>query len=298
MAPDDIAGEAEGGARKAAPVDLPENVLLGEAFREIAGSALGDLLGNAPVAAAGDPEGVHQVRIAIRRLRAALLLFRRELDPEPAARFEAELKRLGQISGAARDWDVFCVQTLRDADKDIDVSAVRPVAEARRQAAHRQLGEALQASSFSWLVLGFSAWIEGALTAPFRELPLREEAGALLGRVERKVLKQGKHVDGGSVEELHALRKSLKKLRYAIESLAGLYRRKQVRAYLHGLKALQQRLGVFNDAAVTAQLAEGVAEESPAATALIYWSRLRRDEALADLPRSWKRFRREPSFWD
>jgi triphosphatase len=77
-------------ARKAPDLDLDRDVGVPGAFREIVTAGLGHLLANQPAAAAGDPEGVHQMRVAIRRLRTALVLFGTHLKPHATARFEAE----------------------------------------------------------------------------------------------------------------------------------------------------------------------------------------------------------------
>ena len=100
-------------ASKAPDLDLDRGIGVPEAFREIVAAGLGHLLANQPAAAAGDPEGVHQMRVAIRRLRTALVLFETHLEPHATARFEAELKRLGRVLGEARDWDVFCLRPCR-----------------------------------------------------------------------------------------------------------------------------------------------------------------------------------------
>ena len=99
-------------AQKAPDLDLDRDISVPQAFREIVAAGLGHLLANQPAAGAGDPEGVHQMRVAIRRLRSALVLFETHLEPHVTARFEAELKRFGRVLGEARDWDVFCLETL------------------------------------------------------------------------------------------------------------------------------------------------------------------------------------------
>ena len=83
-----------------------------EALRVIIGETLGHLLTNQPAALAGDPEGVHQVRIAIRRIRSALRLFSPHLEAHARRLFEGELRRAGRTIGEARDWDVFCDEIL------------------------------------------------------------------------------------------------------------------------------------------------------------------------------------------
>ena len=59
------------------------------------------------------------MRVAIRRLRSLLVLFERFLEPHVSERFEEELRRLGQVLGVARDWDVFLTDTLPRAETRI-----------------------------------------------------------------------------------------------------------------------------------------------------------------------------------
>jgi inorganic triphosphatase YgiF len=87
---------------------LDRKVKAAQGLRDIVGDALGHLLANRAPALAGDMEGIHQVRVAIRRLRSALRLFDPRLEPHTLSLFQDELKRLGRVIGEARDWDVFC----------------------------------------------------------------------------------------------------------------------------------------------------------------------------------------------
>ena len=204
-------------------------------------AGLGHLVANQPAAAAGDPEGVHQMRIAIRRLRTALVLFETHLEPHTTQRFEAELKRLGRVLGEARDWDVFCLETVPEALDDVpecqlgasaaagrrESSAKRPIAGSRR----RSEGRPSPASSWAWRHGSKTGRANPALLGDKRmRRRLAKLAPELLDRLAGKVAKRGKRIGRRSDEELHALRKSLKKLRYGVDDLAGLYGRKAVKA--------------------------------------------------------------------
>ena len=132
-------------AVKHARLDLPKDVTAGEAFRRIVDCVLAHLMANQPAAAAGDVEGVHQMRIAIRRLRAALMLFRPQLEPHAEARFTEALRDLGRIFGEARDWDVFCTEMLVSAEEHGVATSwldlLRGPAEAEGRAAHARVCE-------------------------------------------------------------------------------------------------------------------------------------------------------------
>jgi triphosphatase len=293
-------------AEKQAPLALADDVTGAEAFRRIVAATLANLLANEPAASAGDKEGVHQMRVGIRRLRAALVLFRPHLEPHATARFTAELRRLGQILGEARDWDVFCTETLPKAADNPGAASwldlLRVPAEAERAAAHRRLGTEFDGPALTSIVLGLAAWSEdpGVLAAAGEGGRLRARladlAPALERRLERKALRRGQHIRRLAPEELHGLRKALKKLRYGVEFLAPLHRRSEVKDYLRGCTALQKRLGAINDARVALSLAERLesrysAELAPAAAALANWTARRQGRAMRRLPKAWRAFK-------
>jgi CHAD domain-containing protein len=84
------------------------------------------------------------MRIAVRRLRTVLSLFHPHIGQDEEDRFTDALRRLGRILGEARDWDVFCSETLKNAEGDVPgplLMALRNAAEAERQAAHSRLND-------------------------------------------------------------------------------------------------------------------------------------------------------------
>jgi inorganic triphosphatase YgiF len=285
-------------AVKQVGIELPSDANPAEAFRHIVNAVLVHLMANQPAAAAGDAEGVHQMRVAIRRLRAALMLFRPQLESHAEARFTEALRDLGRIFGEARDWDVFCTEMLVSAEEQgvarswLDL--LRGPAEAQRQAAHAHVANEMQRPRLTAVVLGLAEW--GTPDGTARDVPLADLAPQLVGRLEHKVLRRGGHIVHSTEEELHALRKALKKLRYSIEFLAPLYRQKQVKRYLHGCKGLLKQLGMLNDAVVTVALAEQLggerrAELAPAVAALAGWAANRRCKARRHIQKAWHTFR-------
>jgi triphosphatase len=181
-------------------------------------------------------------------------------------------------------------------------------AEEKRQAAHRRVEEEIASPALTGFVLGMAAWAEDGSTRPALlgdkrlRKPLGKLAPELLDRLAGKVAKRGRHVGRRSDEELHALRKSLKKLRYGVDDVAGLYGRKVVKRYLQGCKELQELLGRMNDAAVAGTLAQGLSADdaaglAPAAGVVAQWSEKRRDKALHHLASAWARFQKASPFW-
>jgi len=299
-------------AKTARPPKLDPKIGAAAAFRDIVVSELGDLIANQPAAHAGDAEGVHQMRVGIRRLRSALMLFAPYLEPKAAKRFQAELQRTGRRFGEARDWDVFCLEALPaalDRAENIGwIDLLRPPAQMRRDAAHAEFVRALDDPAFTALVLGLAAWAEDGCAhdrlAGDKALrrPLARIAPKLLDRLYRKVERRGGDVEKLGDQELHALRKSLKKLRYGVEYLASLYPQKAVKAYVKRCKALQKSLGAINDAATAIRLAEGLSEGGRADLAGAVGALARsvdrpKRKAMKSLSKKWRAFDDEPRFW-
>ena len=209
-----------------------------EALRVIIGETLGHLLTNQPAALAGDPEGVHQVRIAIRRIRSALRLFSPHLEAHARRLFEADLRRAGRMIGEARDWDVFCDEILPQVAESPKARKVaemmRAPADARRAAAHQRCVRQLRDPSFRALVLGLTVWMEEGredseqVGDKVLKRDIKDIAEKLLDGLDAKATKRGRAVrHDADATELHPLRKSLKKLRYSLEFLQSIYRPKR-----------------------------------------------------------------------
>jgi triphosphatase len=284
-----------------------------EALRTIIEETLSHLLANQPAAVAGDPEGVHQVRVAVRRIRSALLLFSPHLEQRAKRLFEDELRHAGQTIGEARDWDVFCDEILPEVSETPEARKVsemmKPPAEARRAAAHQTCVRLLQDPSFRALVLGLAAWMEegredsGQVGDDGLKRDIGDIAGDLLDRLDAKATKRGRAVrPDTSPTELHPLRKSLKKVRYAVEFLQSIFPPKKAKRFLRHLKKLQEALGEINDAAMATRLAEGLAAdkhlELAPSLAVISLSRGRAaQDATKALAKTWQAYCDESRFW-
>jgi inorganic triphosphatase YgiF len=287
---------------KAPVVNFARDITAAEAFGTIVRSTLTHMLANVAAARIGDPEGVHQLRVAIRRLRAALVLFGRLLRRETTERFNEELRRMGRVFGAARDWDVFIGETLPGVEAEGAergwLGLLRERAEQWRAAAQADVRRELDGPAFTTLLLGVAGWIEDGAGDPIllgdtsMGRPIAELAPALLGRMARKTFHRGKRLKGASREELHAFRKSIKKLRYGFEFLAPLCPPGKVEAAVDPCEKLQKWLGYLNDAAVTpalaGQLTEGHADLAPALGVLADWAEAHGKKALRRVPKHWR----------
>jgi len=305
-----LTGQTEGGQLAQMP-KLGRLVQAAAGFREILGGTLGHLMANIGATLRGDPEALHQMRIAIRESRAVLRLFEQHLDAAAVERFNAALRRYGEIFGTARDWDVFCLETLSKAKADLPAERLEDlnlVAEVERQFAHASVADAVRGRDFTAMVLGLAIWAEAGATRPptFGDDRMRKRLGilapSLLDRAAGKVKRRGRHARRLSATKRHELRKSLKKLTFDIVSFAGLYRPRAVKIYCDRCEALEKILGRANDAAVTQRLALTLVtairpDLAKPANALTRWSKRQGVEALQDLNAALKDFRATPAFW-
>ncbi len=298
--------------QKAAPVLMSPHASGADAFKRIITAGLAHLRANEPAALAGaDPEGVHQARVAIRRLRSALDLFRDHCDPAGGRAIDAGLRTLGQALGAARDWDVFLEKTIPRLAADgvgtpptvIDL-AVRSSREAHR-VARRRLGSdahaAFLAEIESWIAqdrwrIGLAADACGALDGGCRDF-----ARPLLDRMARRARMRGRGLQGQTDEDRHDLRRTMKKLRYSAEFFASVYEPRKVGRYLKAVERVQDVLGDLNDAAAAASIADRMrAAGAPvsATDAIHAWVALRGAGEPSRLMGSWRAFKAARPFWE
>jgi inorganic triphosphatase YgiF len=296
-------------AHKPDDIEMPRDVSTVEGFRRIVGSGLSQFLANLPFCSADDPEPLHQSRIAIRRMRSALALFDPYLEPNAAGRFEATLKRFGQILGKARDRDVFLKDLAalkgEDGQDGAWLELLIPPVENQRREAYRGVQTLIRSAELTGFILTLAGWAESGLwlraSEDLANRPLRAIAPDMLDRLAGKAHKRGRHLKGRSLTELHALRKTLKKLRYCTEYCEALYKHKQVRRYQDSAKDLLDILGALNDTVGSEMLLDHLdtkdATLTPGISLLSRSAAAERDKAMKALPKAWKAFEAETPFW-
>lgn len=256
-------------------------VSLDDAFSAMLVDALLHLMRNKPAAIDGrHPEGVHQLRVALRRTRAILKLLGKLSGSSEADAFAGEARWLAGEHGDARDWDVFMVETVPPIEAACPEIAgfadLRNAAEILRERGYDRARAALagpRAQRFQLLLArwiacrGWRADLSGKARAALAA-PASKHALTVLTRQHRKVLDMGRHFDRLEPEARHELRLAVKKLRYVTDFLLPLCARKgsEARRYAKALSVLQDGLGRYNDVAVTAALLDRLAvPEMPAA---------------------------------
>lgn len=250
---------------KALPISLAAEAAPVEAFQQIALACLDHLQQNhlgaiakGDPAASADPEYIHQMRVATRRLRAALRLFSPLLPADFAAPLLEPLRELMTVLGHARDLDVLLTEIAAPVlhalpDEPRLAALVGIITERRfdtRQAALRFLRSPRHGSTVLQVLaaLHASAKVGAGETAP-SPLTLIEFAESRLCRLRKKVLRLAAHAHIDQPDSLHALRIGIKRLRYALEFFTPLAAPKAMHRMLAHLASLQDTLGQINDLA-------------------------------------------------
>lgn len=231
-----------------------------QGFQMIAWNCLDQILANYPlVIASGDPEAVHQTRVAIRRLRAAMSIFADVTDDTVEPVLRAELKAAASALASTRDLDVLIRRVASGvaAGGDILGEVIGHLA-AKRAKVVVSAQAALRSDSFQRLLFGLAAWLEDGewlrrKSETGGDLPLRPFAARSLARRRRQLRQTKKHLADLSEAGRHKLRIRVKKLRYANAFFASLFSGNAERhrtAVMKSLDQLQDSLGDLNDMVV------------------------------------------------
>ncbi len=264
-------GEAFARPRHTVPA-LSSDDTAGQAFQAVAGAVLAHLAAGAEsLRATPGPEGVHQVRVAVRRLRAHMSIFRPVIQGGETADIKTRLKWLAGELDEARNLDVFIGDVWRPAAAaHHDLAGLAAFGHDLLSAQTRAYGRvaaAIDSAAFRRLMLDATAWVQlGDWTgiggdASRRDGPACDFVADRLSRRRRKIVKAGRHLARLDHPARHQVRIQAKVLRYAVEDLGGLFndhprRRERLTA---ALKQLQDSLGVLNDLAFSDDLARDLA---------------------------------------
>ena len=238
--------------RRATSTPLSPEATTSDAFRTIAMACLAQVSANAELLrVVRRPEAVHQLRVGLRRLRAAIGVFKPLLAEPERQRIETELKWLAGETDGARDLDVFIRDVFHPTAQDApspDLAALgRHLLTARGQAYDRVLA-AIASPRYALLMLETTAWTE---TAALPDEPVAPFASEALSRLHRQVEKRARDLTDLDAEARHHLRIRAKRLRYAAEFFADLFpARRRRKRYLKALERMQDSLGALNDLAV------------------------------------------------
>ncbi len=233
------------------------------AFKKIAWECINHLQSNQDIVLHGtDVEGVHQMRIALRRLRSAFSLFRKIVGRENSLALLVELGWLADMLGKARDLDVFVTQTLPaiilEYENHAGLLILRDRAFTAQAEAYAEIRAALTSQRYQCLLLTLAAWLEnerwGKGAKNTKNYQVTDIATAALTKCYKQLRRRGKHLDEMDPKVRHATRIAAKKLRYASEFFGSLYSLKKSDGFIRKLSQLQDWLGMLNDITITDKL--------------------------------------------
>ena len=253
-----------------------------------------------------DIEGVHQMRVNARRMRAALGSFRSAVGKDVSLHWSEELRWIASQLGNARDLDVFIAEGLTPAHDQVTLAGrdeLMALAEQRRAAAYEVVGATLDSDRYAQFKRDFPEWFRAQ---QWEQMDLSEKqrknldmkidryARKLLERLDARVLETGTNLDKNDAEQMHQLRIECKKLRYAAEFFSPII--PGLDAYTRHLKQLQEVLGTLNDVSVMCSLLkELLAGQSDPnvfgyACAMVAWRTREGCTLLASFEKRWQAF--------
>jgi inorganic triphosphatase YgiF len=312
---------AEGAALKpptsrVGDIGVDPKMTVDDALQAIGRRCLAALTANIPAVLADCPEGIHQMRVAARRLRSILSVMRKLLPRQQYDRVNDELRWLADTAGPARNWDVMTkhlVKPVASAARpdNVDLEALGDRVEHERRAAYERAKAAVRSARFTRSLIVVSRWFEAR---EWRQQPvggksarladeIQKVAPDLLDRQLRQVRKRGRRLAQAGAGQRHRLRIALKKLRYSIDFLCSLFDESEVERYMGCLKRLQDELGDANDVRVAQQLLGRLDEPNQppeiarAAGFVLGWQSERIAEREHVLLRQFRKFKRAQPSW-
>ncbi len=302
---------------RAAAVILNGKAISREVFSQIAWNCIEQMRDNEqPVLQSNDPEGVHQLRIAIRRLRSLFGVYHPFLAPGTQETIVQELAWAQKALGPARDWDVFVEETLALVQTELpDEKSLPHLARAAASMRAATSGDArafVRSERYALLLLRLFKGLEADSFFADEDKPVRKAlskpvhdlAASVLTQHDRRVRKLASKVEELEIEDVHRLRLRVKKMRYAAEFFRGLFAARKAKRRSKALAALQEALGAVNDAAVCEELLEQLTAASPRNTNLRVASGILRgwygaisSHSIASLASLWDEYESTPCFW-
>jgi inorganic triphosphatase YgiF len=304
-------------AVRVGPVALDPAMSVEAALERIGRHCLSHLLSNEKAALAAEPEGIHQMRVAVRRLRSALLALKRPLQKKHYRWASEQLRWIAHAVAPVRNLDVFAASLVRPVTQALsagpDFERLIEATERRRRAAFDQAKQAILSERYTESMLRMLRWF---VARGWRDQQISEHAVVLLAPIvdaahdlieqhHRKARKRSKEFEQLTATQRHRLRIALKNLHYTVEFLGGLFDEDQVRTFVMCLKSLQDDLGYENDVRVAYDLVDQIGEATNqdarainrAGGIVLGWH----ERVLADrspkVRKHVRRFRRLDPFW-
>lgn len=228
--------------------ELAPDATVAETFAAFAAVGLRHLAVNAELfAVEPSPDTIHQMRVAVRRMRALLGTFRSALPREHRRRVVGDLKRFQKALGPARDLDVFLDETLPELSSLPMRRMLASAAHEAHRRAYLRATKVVKGPALATLQADLAKMVAALAEGRAAEKSARAFARKFLAGKHRKLMARIAGKRRRSDEEMHALRIRLKKLRYAVEYFRPVMPKSGARRFHGGLAEAQDVLGILND---------------------------------------------------
>ncbi|MAQ79524.1 MAG: hypothetical protein CMM19_10245 [Rhodospirillaceae bacterium] len=297
----------------ASKISISPDLPLPKAMREILQTSFQHAMTNLPVyLLTGHPESVHQFRVGLRRLRAALSAFAPILHLQNSGGLILQMKSIFNDFGSLRDADVFLDETLAALKNSTIPSSYYLILQEQvqqfRDQRFQEARDTLESTDFARFIIDMNSWIDSeewlAQRRPIDQLmferPIGVFAESRIQKMNQKLLKAGRRAEVGDLEDWHRLRIMTKKVRYASEPLLGIIGGKKGPSFAKSLSKLQDTLGKLNDLnsieTFLAQVSLNVERTdrqafNEAAAFCVGWGAASASTAVDNLQPSWRKFK-------
>ena len=293
---------------------------LADALKKLAWSCMQQFQDNLHGAMASeDAEYLHQMRVALRRLRVVLRMAEKIHTDRQLAGLYKDISELCIALGRIREWDVFISQTLQPMCTRMaghaGLQLLLAASERERAACYTELRSAAQARERLRLLLRFAIWMNGPYwhQTPYRHRTKTARhpqafATGRLRKLAKRFAQSGQQLETADAARLHALRIIAKKLRYSAEFFAALFDKRKAGSFISALSDVQDVLGQINDIAVAHRLLDGLAADAvlsaqqdaaflDAVTLCRGWIAHDLSRLLNTLRKAFQRFDKQVPFW-
>lgn len=302
-------------AMKARAPRLDCGITAGEALAASASAACRQILWNWDAAVSGGgEETVHQLRVAARRLRVAMRVFQATRANERWVEIGDDAKGLIAATCETRDLDVLALDVVAPLERVMerpDLTALRDLLDASRRQARADLLAALAEPRWVGFRAKLAVWpiqVEqriGVTDPDALDRAARKVGDKELKRIWKRIDDAAGMVDTLDVEQRHALRKDLRRLRYAVDLLGSLHEGRDTGRMVTEIRRLQLSLGHLNDLATARKLIDmavirDCADQSVqrAAGFVIGWHASKSEESWRETIGSLARLRKSTPFWE
>ena len=292
---------------KAGPLKLAKKDRLSEVLQTLIWSCLLHLQKNIRGMIVGtDAEYLHQMRVALRRLRVALRMAEKVHADATLSALRGELGAWAVALGKIRDWDVFIAGQVQREPEHAGLQALLEHCKAQRVGCYAALRSVEQQRDLQGLMLRFAIWMNSAYWQWMEVSSPRADdfSARQLQRLSKRYRQSALHLDTLDATGLHDLRINTKKLRYSAEFFASLYAIKPKNSFMLALAEVQELLGKINDASVANRLLDDLASDpglSAHLQAIGYargWIAHQQSEQLSVLSKALRHLAGQDEFWN